>query len=515
MKPWVFGIGVLFGLLFGSNAMANDSPESIRDLIIIGLKRNLGLQVERINVPTLQQSTIIEHAFFDPEFFAATEYQESSSPTSSLFSLSDTSDTDALGAQMGLRKQFTSGMVGTFSLSTERASDNSIIDGLDPRYRSALILDLTQPLLRNFGASANTTKLQVSQNQHKQAALGYFFQAQTLALKIELLAQQLVNEAEVIRLRKEAVDLSRELYQANKKRFESGVIPVSEVQEAETEQARRELSLSLAMQDFELRFEDLNRELNYALPERFDPGSLYRDPAEIITLKLPVFGDLYAQTLEKRLDLQISELDLTNRRLQADFFTNQLKPQLDLKLQGGLNGLSGQERTPNSSARYTGNWGESFSSLARAEGYQWGAGLQFSIPLGNREAKARQRQAVLQQKQEKYRKRDLEAALKQELLQQQTNLQRALEQIEIADRFQSLAEKTVRQEERRLEEGLSDTFRMLIIQQNMINAKIDRINALTQYHLALAQMNFTRGIILESHGIDVKLENQETDFENM
>ena len=493
------------------------APRDIRDLIVLGLEKNIGLQVERINVPLSAEQIKIEAAAFDSEFFATAEYAQESTPQSSLF-LPGQLDSDQLAGQMGLRKRYENGLSAQFSLSSNRSTDNNTSDDLDPRYRTALLLDLTQPLLRNYGAAVNTTPLKVSRNQNRQLSYDYFLQAQTLALQLETLALQLAGETEIVGLRKQAVQLAEELRVANQRRFDAGVIPVSEVQEAETDLANRQLNLSLALQSQELILEELNRLVDYSLPADFSAEAIYSAKAikaARIELDLPAFEELFTAAKAQRLDLKITRLEIENSSLQKGYFKNQQKPQLDFKLQGGLNGLAGEERISPPANRYAGNWGDSFSSMSDADGFQWRAGLEFSLPLGNQAAKARFRQSVLQGQQAVHRQRDLESALKYELLQQQTLIERAAEQFEIADIFQSLAMKSFQQEQRRLEEGLSDTFRMVLFQDKMINAKIDRISALTQYHQAVAKMNFSRGIILEQHGITVKLDAEEAILETL
>ncbi len=499
---------------------AEAPPRDIRALIILGLEKNIGLRVERINIPLSAEEIKIESAAFDPEFFASTEFKEESIPLSfsSLFSQFVSTKTDLLSGQMSLRKRFESGFAAAFSLRSERTTDNNSSDDLNPRYRTALLLDLTQPLLRNFGTGVNTTQLMLSRNQRQQRSYRYFLQAQSLALQVETLGLQLAGEVEIVKLRKEAVRLAQELYAANQRRFDLGVIPVSDVQQAETDLANRELNLSLALQSQELLLEQLDRELDHSLPANFSADTIYRANA-VATARvepdLPDFTPLFMAAKEKRLDLKISGLEIENSTLQKNFFKNQQQPQLDFKLQGGLNGLSGKSRNTVAPNRFDGNWEDSFSSALDVDGYQWQVGLEFSLPLGNRSAKARFQQAALQERQASLRKRDLESVLQQELLQKQTVLQRAAEQFSIARRFRSLAEKSFQQEQRRLEEGLSDTFRIILFQNNMINAKIDQITALTQYRRAVAQMNFSRGIILEQHGITVQADAEEANLETM
>lgn len=496
-------------------ATAAANPTSLRSLIVLGLEKNIGLQVEQLNIPFRTEAIKVDESVFDSEVFASLGYSELKTPLASSLSLTDHSDSELLSGQVGLRKKYQSGFTTTLSLDTEWSEDDNQTEDLDPRYRSSLNLTLTQPLLRDFGVEANTTNLRVSRNQQRKSVLQHRYQAQNLALQIETLAGQLAGGAQIVLLRTEAVELSTELLAANQRRYDAGVIPISEVQEAETAAANRELELSLARQSRELLFDQLNQLLNHGLSTDFDPSSLFALGPDFPAIKLPEFEQMFAEAQVDSLVLQQNMFDIQNLSIRQDYYRNQLKPQLDLNLQAGVNGLSGDERSSSVNSRYAGSWGDSFSSAADSDGYQWGAGLEFSIPLGNRMAESRLRQAELQRKQANYRQRDLESQLRSALQQQAINLKRALEQVKIAERFEQLAKLSLDQEQRRLEEGLSDTFRMISFQDNMINAKIGRINALVQYYTSVAQINFTRGIILEQHNITLLLDTEEKSLETM
>lgn len=272
-------------------------------------------------------------------------------------------------------EKYTSGLLAALSLDSEWTEDNNQSEDLDPRYRTSLTLSLTQPLLREFGTKINTTNLRITRNQQNQAALQYQLQAQSLALQIEVLASQLAGQSEIVALRSEAVGLANELYLANKRRFDTGVIPISEVQEAETALANRELNHSQALQARDLSFENLNRQLNHSLPAEFDSKPLYLFAVELSRADLPLFEQMFVDAQGKSINLQLAALDIKNSLLQQDFYQNQLKPKLDLKLQAGLNGLSGAERSPLVNSRYAGSWADSFVRTADGDGYQWGLDL--------------------------------------------------------------------------------------------------------------------------------------------
>ncbi|MCK5914730.1 MAG: TolC family protein, partial [Deltaproteobacteria bacterium] len=246
MRNFIITVAIVFCFAFTTTALAAQSnPQSIRALIALGLETNLGLKMDSIEVEMGAETMHIEAAAFDSTLFAATGYDHSSIPYESSFSSSSQMNSEKLSGQIGVGKRFQTGLTTSLSLDSEWVSDNDSSLSLDPRYRTALFLDLNQPLLRNLGSSVNTTRLQISRNQQRQIFLGYLLQAQTLTLQLEVVARRLAAKTEIVQLRQEALALAADLHSANKKRFKAGVIPVTEVQEAETALAARQLSLSL------------------------------------------------------------------------------------------------------------------------------------------------------------------------------------------------------------------------------------------------------------------------------
>ncbi len=490
-------------------------PETLQDLIALSLKVNLGLQIERVEAEKRVEDITIAQSVFDSSLFASTSYERTSTPYVSTVTSYSSSQSKLLSGQIGVSRFFSTGLTAALSLNSAWTTDNDYTNGLDPSYRSSLILDLTQPLLRNRGTVINTTALKVSQNQHYQSSLNYLLEAQSLVLEIETVARELATKNHIILLRHEALELAVNLLKANKKRFSAGFIPVTEVQEAETAHAARQLDLSLAIQDRDLTREELNRKLNYSLSDKFDLIDLahFNDISD--SDNIPTLEQLIKSAHQHRLELKINDYSVQNSSLQQTFLKNQLKPQFDLNVQVGVNGLSGSESSSALSHRYSGNWPDSFSSMSDADGYQWRAGIEFRFPINNRSAKSRYQQAKLQLKQDNFRHNDLKKMIEKDVKQQHVNIYHSKNQLDITKRFESLAQQSFHQEQQRLEEGLSDTFRIILFQQKMIEAKIDRINAMSRYQLAYAQLEFATGQIFERHQIIFENHPEELSLENI
>ncbi|MDT8420799.1 MAG: TolC family protein [Desulfuromonadales bacterium] len=490
---------------------AAPAPDLAR-LLLLGLTQNPGLKAYRIDQLRASEEVTVQDARFDLELYAAGTQAGSRSQVVEQ-GYAGLVDSRLSRAEVGLRKSFASGLSSNLALSSERGeTDNS---PLDPYYASSLQLDLRQPLLRNFGQAINLTDVQISQFQLQQSQSLFLDQARQLSLQIELAFYELVRARQTELLREQSRQLVLELLEANRIRLEAGVIPVTEVQEAETALAGRDLQLALAQKSRDLVVHQLDGLLN----DRIAADLAWDEPEVKRLLTRPEpgaeFPALYQQALETRADLRQLTDQQQSLALRSRYLSNQARPNLDLVASLALSGLTGKDQSGSLPQLFDRRFLESYQGLAAGDGYQWTAGFSFSVPLGNRAAEARAEQARLAERQVDYRRRELERAIETELRQRLVELKRTAEQFAIAERFQALAEKSLEQEQRRLGEGLSDTFRVLDFQGDMIDARIERLSALIEYHKSRARLYQVLGANLERHGIHTRFENKEIRFEYM
>lgn len=386
---------------------------SLRDALALGLQNNLNLRLTLLTIPINRENVIINDAEFDPVVDASVSSLEQKDPTASPFSEEDFDLYRATGADVEVSKKFRLGLESSLSFETNRSMNNSSIDSLRPQYRDFVILDFTQPLLRDFGSHVNTADLRISENRVKQAVFSYTARAQDLAQDIETTYYILSSALNVLHHRIESQRLSKELLQGNRGKFEAGIIPVTEVQEAETAVASRDEKVLLAMQHVEKISNRLKDLLEIRPGDPFYERSFLTEALDGIHQSYPPLTKALAVALEKRPVLQQQRLESINRDISIEYYRNQRLPRIDLEATLGLNGLSGSDRpvsfpgiTP--STPHKGDYADALSDMAEGEGYEWYVGLRFSFPLGNRAAEARYRQADQEKRQAIYRLKRLE-----------------------------------------------------------------------------------------------------------
>ena len=516
-------INFLVIIFLSTLALAQENKEDIlagarvltlQSALAKGIQYNLDLQVEELNIPISKENVTVDKAEFDPVIEMGISSQEKRTPTAIAFSEEDFDLYRETGGDVGIKKRFQFGLESGLSFKTNRSMNNSSVDALRPQYRNILLLDFTQPLLRDFGTGVNTANLRMSQNLVRQTARGYMDRAQRIGEEIELVYYELAEAQEILRYRIESRELARNLLRGNREKFEAGIVPITEVQQAETAMASRDEEVIFARQQVEIVANRL-RDLLGIRPE--DP--LYKEPFVTEDIPgteqtFPDFEQTLATALEKRPDIKRQHLEIAHQDIKLAYYDNQRLPRLDLEATLGANGLSGGDR-PTSftgltvSSPQVGSYGDSLSRMSDADGYEWYAGLRFSYPWGNRATQARYRRAGLEKRQAVYGLKRLEETAEKEVKNSLVTVKRSLERVGVAERTVELAETTLAQEMERLKEGLSDTFRILIFQNSVIQARIRKTGALVDFNQGLANLFRAIGTNLERFDIVAAMPEKE------
>lgn len=477
---------------------------NLRQALVLGMEHNFDLRIADLDVARAAAGILGEEGRFDTTAELAFNVSRSETPAASAVISDDVLATAEERAEAALSKQFAIGLQTRLSLSGARSDFDALAERLDPAYRTALVLDLTQPLLKDMGTNINTADLRIAQKRRQQAALGYLDQAQQLAVEIERAYLELAQADEEYRFATLARDLAEELLDGNQRKLEAGLIPVSEVSEARSARAGREEAMLLVRQQVILA---RNR-----LLELIDHGETHLPPgwqAELPTVEPSQTSDLQEalQTgFEQRPDLQQARLEIAMRKIALVYAGNQRLPRLDLEASLGVNGLAGD--AGGSGNRYDGEWRNSVNRAFAQDGSNWYAGLRFRMPLQNRAARARYLDAAAQDKQSLYRLRRIEVSAETAIRTAHALLQLGSERLQVARHYADLAQTTLDQENRRLQEGLSNSFRILTFQEALVTARTREVAARTDYYRAEAALHQAMGTSLERYNIVAALPHE-------
>lgn len=477
---------------------------SLQQALVLGIEHNLDLRIARLEVERSEAGILAEQGRFDLMAELGLGVSRNETPTAGAALAGNTLDAASERLEAALSSKLTSGLQARLSLRGERSDADPLADQLDPAYRTYLLLNISQPLLKDLGPEINSTDLRIARLRQQQVALGYLGRARQLAGEIEqgYLAQ--VQAAQDVASAGQAEALAAELLAANERRLAAGLIPVSEVNEARSAVAAREEGRLQAEQQLRLtrnHLRDLIEHGEAALPLDWQVASPEPEQgaAEELTKALKI-------GLQQSPELQQAKLEIEARKLSLVYAKNQLLPRLDLEASLGVNGLAGD--AGNATSLYQGRWQNSVSRALDGDGNSWYAGLRFSMPLQNRVAEANFRDLAARDKQSLYRLQRAEIAVATAIRSAHDSLELGRQRLATARRSAELAESSLQQENRRLQEGLSDTFRVLRFQEALLTARLREVSARTDYLRAQAALALAMGVNLERYHIFAALPHE-------
>lgn len=469
-------------------ASTNEEPLklSIEDAVMMGLQNNRGLLVKQYEPVIAGAFEQIERGTYDPELFADLSRTEENSTeiarsTESQFQVEGN---DVAGVA-GIRQRLPTGTELEASVSSERS-----ISTRSPEQQTARIgLSLTQQLLRGLGPAVNLAairqaKLDTEASQHELR--GY---AEALAADIETTYWRYVAVREAINVFETSLDVAVSQLNEIESRIEVGDLPRNEAAAAHAEVALRKQNLI----DAQSRL----TEQRYLLLRLVDPNRLTNPSSALEALSRPEVDlspepeihDSLLLGLQLRPEIKEAELRLRRGELETVVTRNGRLPRLELFINLGKTG-------------YADTFRDSFRDLD-GQGYDFTVGIEFSHALGNRSAQAEHAIALMNVQQGEEALSNLRDLVRFDVLRAVNELNRARRQITASSETRGYREQTLQAERDRFEVGTSTALDVALTQRDLVESRIDEIEARVAYKIARIRLYLAEGSLLERRGLSI------------
>ena len=197
------------------------------------------------------------------------------------------------------------------------------------------------------------------------------------------------------------------------------------------------------------------------------------------------------EALQKRPDYLALLVERDTSLLTRKVAANQRLPQLDFFADYGFSGLDDSHSDTN-------------DVLRTLDYNNWQAGVQFSYPLFNRDARYTYRQA---QKQVVLVEKTLEN-MQQFIAIQLRNIIRdintSLKRIHVTADAVSYEEAKLRDQQKRFDVGMATSFEVLEFQEDLSETRVRNIQAIVSYNKSLIELSYDRGTLIEERNIEIE-----------
>ncbi len=523
MRTWRRWVPGVLSLLAAGPLWAQAPPPpaaearlSLQECLAMALEHNLDLVLSRVGPQIAAESVQVSEAEFDPAWTSSSSRTETVQEPTNISRPRRFQDTSF---STGFRQRLNFGAQWTVTLGTQRSDvrpPEPNIFGFPPTEVDAqLQLQFTLPLLQGFGVEPTQERLLLARGNLLVSREELHRQAQSVIEAVEAAYWDVVAAREALRVAQQALRRAQELLELNRRKVEVGTLAPIEITQAEAGVASQEESVIVAETNLDNAEDELRRLL--AIPAG---AALWKQ--RIVPIDEPTVEprpvDLEAaieRALARRPEVRSARQTLRNRELSERVARNRRRHQLDLSLSFSPNGtdIDELERTDPGPDGIFGTGDDLVGKLGDAsipdaldelpdiENRRWTAALNYTIPLGNRAARAQYRMASLERQRAELELHNLEQSIVVEVRRAARAVESGFKRVEAARANVVLQRKKLEAEQKKFENGMSTSFEVLSFQADLANAELAEIRARIDYNKALAALERAQGSLLEARGL--------------
>ena len=418
-------------------------------------------------------------------------------------------------ANINYSQAFSTGTSISFEFDNNRQTTNSPLFNISPALSAQYRFTLQQQLLSGFGFGPNLRYLRIANNDKKISDIAFKSQVIATITQIENIYWDLVNAYEQAQVNEQSVAFAQQSLDNARKQLQLQSIPEMDVMRSEAEVSRRDQDLTLARTSLQLQELLIKNALTRSLddPVLEAVGVIPTDRLqEVQPPTAHSVQDLIAQALRDRPEFAQSDLDLTNRRISSKAVRNALLPSLSLVGFYGGSGLAGPLNpaynpaltgVPNVSTvpiDYSGALQNSFNNTAP----DYYIGLNLSIPIRNRVAKADQYRSELEYRQAELRREELKKQIRIEVRNAEYALQQTAARVDAARKARDLAQRTFEITKKEQDLGAGSIFQTVTAQRDLSLSELDLFSAMTVYEKAKVELDRATASTLAHNGIEIQ-----------
>ncbi len=532
--PWIVGAPQLTNSPRIEQMIREGKLElSLQDVIALALENNLDISIQRYtpwiaetNILAAKAQGFVAALALDPVVTSNILIDRRSSPINNPF-ISGTGvvlssiNTNTAQYNFQYAQGFTTGTNYAITFNNTRSSSSNPANLFNPSVQSSLALSFSQPLLNGFGFLQNRANLIIAKNNKVVADLTFKQQLITSIAQVSTNYWELVFARNDVIVKQESVDLAKKLYEDNQRQVAIGTLAQIEVTraEAQLETAKADLIVSQALQ---LQQQILLKNLITKNP--LDP---LLQNVEIVPMDKPIqpqfdiipVQDAVQEALGKRPDVLQSKTTLLSDDLTVRTSRRALLPSLNMTGQYSMAGLGGNNKVlgtptvipgtpivdangnvvPNLFVRASstpllginpGGWGDALTQVYLNSFPDYNVGFALTIPIRNRPAQAANARALLQERQDETRLRQVQNTVVVDIRNAQIALENGKARVEAAIKARILEEQTLDAEQKKYQLGASTVFQVIQTQRDLSTSRSTELRALVD--MIEAKITFDR-----------------------
>lgn len=488
---------------------------TLAEAIEMALKNNNDIDLSRNDTEIADLGIMRAKGAWDPLISSESYYESVSTPTASAIG-------GAVNGSVTQRRILGTGSFsglspiggGSYSatLTGSRTTTSNTNSFLNPQYPTSAVFQYVQPLWRGRKIDASRRQLKVANKTLQLNNAQLEQKAMDIVAAVEQAYWDLSYALRNQQVQTDSLLQAREQLESNKRLVAKGVLAPIEIVAAQAQIAQFERSVYSAKETVTRAENNLKTLL---LPDRNDAEwSRPLTPTTPVTNAAPQIGLEVAmsEALKNRPELEQIEVTADINRIDQTFYKDQTKPQINIVGSYTTNGLAGTEtaaainpstglsRVP---PNLVGGLGSSLTNLLQQDYPTYRAGVQISLPLRNRVAKANYGQTLVEAKRIDNLRDQAEQAIEAEVRNSLQALRSAEASLASANAQRIAAEELYNSEQRQFRAGATTFYLVLQRQTDLLVARGAEIQSQTDLNKAISIFNRAIGKTLEINNVDI------------
>lgn len=499
-------------------------PLTLAEAIESALGNAKDLTVSRQNYRIAEFDLRAAEGAYEPRFTGQTFFDSTKTPNVSIFSTNQSTTNRTLFANAGIQ-----GLVGRFGTSystgitSQRLTTNNPISILSPQTNTNVNFSLLQPLFRGRAIDQSRRGISIAKSNQSLSDGQLRVRAIDTVTFVQRAYWDLVFTLRNLQVQSDAVRDARRQLDHLRRLVEEGQLAPSDALAAETQVALLEQAVFEAT-DLAGRAENVLK--NLIAKDKDDV--VWNEsivPTEMLTRTAPAtpLEASMAEALTKRPELAVIAEQKNINDIEQSFLKDQTRPQLDLTASYTSAGVGGGpnprfdspfpspcQTNPSSPsclqqlALLNGLTGSSFADIVASRYPSFRVGLTFSFSVGRKTAEAQLGKARVQGEQVQTQLAQIEQFIQIDVRNAIQGIRTAEAKLRAATVARENSQKQYESEQRRLDAGQSDVYRVLERQTALVAAQSAELRAQTEVNKAIAEYERAVGRTLEAHNIKLK-----------
>ncbi len=461
----------------------------------MAVEKNLDVKAELYNPASAEADIRKNKGIYDPLASFLVNYQQSATQPASVFQAGKLQIVreKILEVNPGISQLIPTGAsLGLVFDNTWIRNNSDPLQGfLSDYWQSQLALTFTQPLLKNFGREVTELNIQVAK-YNKEGSLEQFkSKLIDTTAQVRIQYHQLYSLRENLEVKRTSLALAERILNDTQAQVKAGVLPAMEILNAQFGVATMQKNLIDAERAVKDQVDSLRVLLQLPLG------------VDIVPVDTP-FTDKYdvdeaaaiRMAFAQRPDLKQLQVTLKTNELQSRVARHQTLPQLDFIASTALTGLDPK-------------YYKDLDKVGSAQYPVWSVGLQFSYPLGNRAAENDYIKSKLKVGQTQTQVRSLEDTVTIDVRNAIRALQSSYKQLDVTARGSAYAEQRLQAYIKKNKVGLATSKDVLDVENDLVTAKGNQIQAVTDYNNSITALWKASGELLDRE--DIKVSEKDAD----